>query len=184
MTLVLLVGGARSGKSAFAERLAAREPGPVLYVATARIGDAAMAARVAAHRARRPTHWRTVEEPLEPARAIRGAGRGAGAVLLECVGMLVANVLLDTADDAVAATRLERLGDELLAVARERAAPLIAVTAEVGLGLLPLTPLGRRHVDALGNMNQRLAAAAARTYLVVAGLAVDLRALALAGDPP
>lgn len=176
--IVLVTGGARSGKSAFAERLAAEPGQPVLYVATAAAGDAEMAARIAAHRARRPATWRTVEAPLRPAAHLRAALDSERTVLLDCAGMWVANMLLDIGDWADPGPALRRELDALLGLAEEQQLRLIVVSAEVGLGLLPLTALGRRYVDALGDVNQQLAAAAARCYLVVAGLGVDLRKLA------
>lgn len=181
--LLLVLGGVRSGKSGFAERLAAAGGGPVLYVATGQAGDAEMAARIAAHRARRPAHWTTVEAPLDPAPAIVAAPRAASVVLVDCLGMLVSNVLLAEAGAGDAAGRLERVIGGLLALAAERDVRLIVVSAEGGLGLVPLSALGRRYLDLLGDANQRLAAAAARTYLVVAGLGVDVRRLAVEGAP-
>lgn len=176
--LVLVLGGVRSGKSAFAERLAGAAGRPVTYVATGRAGDAEMAARIAAHRARRPAEWATVEAPSDPAGAVAGRVDRGGVILLDCVGMLVSNVLLDEADEGRAAARVERAVEGVIALACEKDALVIAVSSEGGLGLLPLTPLGRRYLDLLGDANQRLAAAAGRVYLVVAGLAVDVRRLA------
>jgi adenosylcobinamide kinase / adenosylcobinamide-phosphate guanylyltransferase len=174
---VLVLGGVRSGKSAFAEWLAASAGGPVLYVATGQAGDAEMATRIATHRARRPVDWLTIEAPLDPAAAVVAAGRPEAVVLLDCLAMLVSNILLAEDDASQAAARLGRAVDGLLALAAERGRQLIVVSSEGGLGLLPLSPLGRRYLDLLGDANQRLAAVAARTYLVVAGLPVDLRRL-------
>ena len=180
--LVLVLGGARSGKSAFAERLATGRDESVLYLATARPDDAEMAARIAAHRARRPAGWTTVEAPLEPARALETAPGNARVVLLECLALLVSNVLLEEGDSGDARGRLQRVVDELLAVVGARDLRLVVVSAEVGLGLVPLSPLGRHYVDLLGDVNQRLAHLATRVYLVVAGLPVDLRLLAAGGS--
>jgi adenosylcobinamide kinase / adenosylcobinamide-phosphate guanylyltransferase len=179
--LTLVTGGVRSGKSLFAERLVAGLGGGVLYVATGAPGDDEMAARIAAHRARRPAHWLTVEAPLEPALAIRAAPAETRVVLLDSLDMLVSNVLLAEGEGGDAARRMARLVDELIAVPRQVGHQLVVVTSECGLGLLPMAPLGRRYLDLLGDANQRLAAAADRVYLVVAGLAVDLRTL---GQPP
>ncbi|HEY7063245.1 MAG TPA: bifunctional adenosylcobinamide kinase/adenosylcobinamide-phosphate guanylyltransferase [Chloroflexota bacterium] len=180
--LVLVLGGIRSGKSAFAERLAAASGGPVLFVATGQAGDAEMAARIAAHRARRRAYWTTIEAPLDPAPAIAAALGAARVVLLDCIGMLVTNVLLAEGEVGNAAGRLERATRELVALVAERNVQFIVVSAEGGLGLVPLSPLGRRYLDLLGDANQRLAAEAARVYLVVAGLAVDLRRRAAESD--
>jgi adenosylcobinamide kinase/adenosylcobinamide-phosphate guanylyltransferase len=176
--LVLVLGGARSGKSAFAERLAAESAGPVLYVATGQAGDPEMAARIAAHRERRPADWFTVEEPLDPAAAIAAAGLVPPVVLLDCVGMLITNILLADSDMGEPAIRVRETLDRLVASIHERDIRLLAVSIEAGSGMLPLTPLGRRYLDLLGDANQWLASVATRTYLVVAGLAVDLHRLA------
>ncbi len=176
--LVLVLGGVRSGKSAFAERLAHAAGGPVLYVATGAAGDAEMAARIAAHQARRPADWRTIEAPLDPAAALATARLPGRVILLDCVGMLVANVLLAEEEQGEAPARLGRVVEGLVALARERDVLLIAVSSEGGLGLVPLSAVARRYLDLLGEANQRLAAAATRTFLVVAGLGVDLRVLA------
>jgi adenosylcobinamide kinase/adenosylcobinamide-phosphate guanylyltransferase len=178
--LVLVLGGVRSGKSAFAERLASAAGGPVLYVATGQTGDTEMAARIAVHQARRPAGWLTVEAPLAPAAAIAAAVLPGRVILLDCIGMLVSNLLLAEAEAGPAAERLAREVEDLLALVDARDVLLIAVSSESGLGLLPLSALGRRYLDLLGDANQRLAAAAVRTYLVVAGLGVDLRRLASA----
>lgn len=194
--LTLVLGGVRAGKSAFAERLAARHGPDVLYLATAEAGDDEMRARIAAHRAARPAGWRTLEAPLDPAAALRKAAP-ASAVLLDCLTIWTSNLLLraldpegeqiPTVDLARAeATAVAALA-ALLAWQRERGAALYIVSNEVGLGLAPPYPLGRAYADVLGRLNQRVAAAAERAYLVIAGLALDLRALggfAIDAPPP
>ncbi len=180
--LALVTGGARCGKSAFAERLAQGRGGPVLYVATGQPSDAEMAARIAAHRARRPAGWVTLEEPLEPARAIRTWRGPERVVLLDCLGLLVSNLLLAEGSAADVVRRVARVGDELVALAREGGRDVILVSSEVGSGLVPLSALARQYCDLLGDLNQRVAQTADHVYLVVAGLAVDLHALAM--SPP
>jgi adenosylcobinamide kinase / adenosylcobinamide-phosphate guanylyltransferase len=175
--LVLVIGGVRSGKSEFAERLAAEYGSGVLYVATAEAGDEEMAARIAAHVARRPAAWRTVEAPLDPVRVIHEADADALTVLLDCVGFLVSNILLGATDPHIARDRLGRVIDQLLAEAEARQGPMVAVTSDVGSGLVPLTSLGRRYQDLLGSVNKQLAARAQHVYWIVAGLALDLRQL-------
>lgn len=192
--LILVLGGARSGKSRFAERLAATA-GAVLYVATAQALDAEMAARIAVHRARRPAAWRTVEAALGVADAIGRSWQGERAVLLEDLALLTSNVLLRQSASEGGPTREEVDGaeaelnaeiDTLLAwLAGAGSTRLIAISQEVGLGLVPANPLGRAYRDLLGRLNQRLARQADHAYLVVAGWAVDLRqaGIAVEGGP-
>jgi adenosylcobinamide kinase/adenosylcobinamide-phosphate guanylyltransferase len=173
--LTLVVGGARSGKSRFAEELAAGLP-PVTYLATAAIwpGDAEMEARVARHRQRRAAggrDWRTVEEPWAIAEAVRAHG-GEGCVLLECLTLWMTNLLVGVAgrpglSDAAA---LEVV-DDLAAAARTVPARVIVVSNEVGCGIVPDNALARRFADLLGEANQRLAAAADEVYGCLAGIA-------------
>lgn len=183
-SLVLVTGGTRSGKSAFAERLAASHGGAVLYVATAEAGDAEMVARIAAHQARRPATWSTIEAPFEPARAVREWAGREPTVLMDCLSLLVSNVLLAEGESGEAAPRLARLVGEVVTLARERPLRLIVVTSEVGSGLVPPNALARRYCDLLGVANQRVAHAADQVYLVVAGLGVELRARAVEPGPP
>lgn len=176
--LILVTGGARSGKSHFAQQLATACPHAVLFVATAEALDADMAARIAQHQAERPANWHTLEEPRHLAQALASAPP-APLVLLDCVTLWVTNLLLmEGADWKRATAEL----DGLLAWYRQHPVELIVVTNEVGLGVVPPNELSRTFRDWLGRFNQRLAAEADAVYLMVAGLAVDIRALALA--PP
>jgi adenosyl cobinamide kinase/adenosyl cobinamide phosphate guanylyltransferase len=170
MALVLLLGGARSGKSALAVRLAGASGRPVVFVATGEAGDEEMAARIERHRADRPLDWLTVEEPLDLARALADADAGA-CVLVDCLSLWVANLIeAGLADEDVAAR-----AHEAASLAAARDAPTIAVGNEVGLGIVPVSELGRRYRDVLGRVNATWAAAADEAALVVAG-----RLLALA----
>ena len=181
--LILILGGARSGKSAFAERLAAARAGEVLFVATATAGDEEMARRIAAHRAARPAGWRLLEAPVAVADRLADDGILAGVetVLLDCLTLLVSNLLL--AHEASGGEEVTRRVDaEIDALLRcfdfdEGAASWLIVSNEVGLGLVPPYPLGRIFRDLLGRANQRLAARADRVYLMVAGLPLDIKAL-------
>ena len=172
MGLVFLLGGARSGKSALAVRLAAESGLPVVFVATAAPGegDSEMEARVAAHRAERPDGWTTVEEPLDLAGALRGAREDA-CVVVDCLTLWTANALeAGLADDEVAAR-----ASEAARLAAARGPLTVVVSNEVGLGVVPATPLGRRFRDVLGRVNAVFAEAAARASLVVAGRELELR---------
>jgi len=179
--LILVLGGARSGKSAFAQRLARERGGDrVLFVATAEAGDEEMSARIAAHRRERPAGWRTLEAPLHVAEAISELVAGVDVVLLDCLTLLASNVLLSLGDapDAGEAERAVMAEVEaLIAAVAGVAATCIVVSNEVGLGLVPDNPLGRLYRDSLGRANQVLAAQAAHVYFLVAGLPIDIRAL-------
>jgi adenosylcobinamide kinase / adenosylcobinamide-phosphate guanylyltransferase len=159
MSLVFLIGGARSGKSSLAVRLASETGAPVVFVATAEARDAEMAERIARHRAERPAGWETVEESIELHAAIGSASPDA-CVVVDCLSLWVANIL-------------EQGGDPDLQVPR-RGGPTIAVSNEVGLGVVPATPLGRTYRDVLGRVNAAWAAAADEAYFVVAGKALRL----------
>ena len=182
--LVLLLGGARSGKSSLAEAMARRlaPAGPVLYVATAQAGDDEMRERIVRHRESRPSCWRTLEEPLRVGERIAAEVGDARVVLLDCATLWVTNLLLAACGDredvppAAEASVLAAV-DALLVARRSIDATLIVVSNEVGLGLVPPYPLGRAYRDVLGRANQHLAAAADDVYLLVAGLPVDLKAL-------
>ena len=159
--LTLVLGGARSGKSRHAESLVTALPPPWLYVATAQAFDAEMEERIAHHRARRGEGWRTIEAPHDLAGALRDSPVGA-PVLVDCLTMWLSNRLLAQADiEAESAGLVETL-------AKPRG-PLFVVSNEVGMGIVPETPLGRRFRDAQGRLNQQVAAVAGRVLLMVAG---------------
>ena len=173
--LTLVIGGARSGKSAYAQRLCVERGGPVVFVATARVEDDEMRARVARHRAGRPAHWTTVEEPLDVAGAVRRATPAEAAVLIDCATTWLANAAwaerARAADDRQA--RLLAAVRELAAAARAR--ETIVVTNEVGAGVVPATPVGRFFRDVHGLANQELARAASRVVALVAGLPLAVK---------
>jgi adenosylcobinamide kinase/adenosylcobinamide-phosphate guanylyltransferase len=174
--LILVLGGARSGKSTFAQNLAGSRGGEVLYVATGEPRDAEMTARIDNHRAERPPHWRTLEEPRALARTL-AAANPAPIVILDCVTLWVSNLLL--AQDATWAFAAREL-DALLTWYHARPVELIVVSNEVGLGIVPADEVSRTYRDWLGRFNQRLAAEADSVYLMIAGLPVELKALAAA----
>ncbi|MGA8818820.1 MAG: bifunctional adenosylcobinamide kinase/adenosylcobinamide-phosphate guanylyltransferase [Xanthobacteraceae bacterium] len=168
--LMLILGGARSGKSRYAEGLIAALPPvwnpPWIYVATAEPGDEEMRARIAAHRARRGPSWQTVEAPQELAEAVILAQ--PAPVLVDCLTLWLSNLMLIDADIEAETVRLER--------ALEAAtAPIVLVSNEVGSGIVPEHPLGRRFRDVQGALNQRIAARADRVVLMVAGLPLAVK---------
>lgn len=155
MTLVLLIGGARSGKSRLAVELGEAAGTPVTFVATGWAGDEEMAARIERHRAERPPEWATVEEPRELARALRAVPAGETAIV-DCLSLWVAN--LEGAAPAEAAE-----------VAAARDGLTIAVTNEVGMGIVPANPSAREYRDELGRVNAQWAEVADEAWLVMAG---------------
>lgn len=176
--LTFVLGGARAGKSALALRLAERAMGGVLFVATAEPYDDDMVTRIARHRAERPAAWSTLEEPraLVPALAALDLDRYP-VVVIDCLTLWVSNLLLAHEDDPEVEAMIVARARELLATHAAHEATWIVVSNEVGLGVVPPSPLGRRYRDALGRVNQLFAAAADEAYLVVAGLALDLKAV-------
>ena len=174
--LILLLGGARSGKSSAAQRLA-QGGRRVLFIATAQALDADMTRRIAAHRAQRPAAWDTLEEPFDPAAAAAPLLSRYDTVVLDCLTLWVSNLLLRQEDAAAAEPALLDAAGRLLALIERSPAAWIVVSNEVGLGVVPPSPLGRTYRDALGRVNQLVAARADRVYLLVAGLALELKAL-------
>jgi adenosylcobinamide kinase/adenosylcobinamide-phosphate guanylyltransferase len=165
-----VLGGARSGKSRFAVSQQAPHA-RVAFVATAQPGDADMAARIARHRAGRPRHWNTVEEPLDLVRRLETLPRGVDAVVVDCLTLWVANRLLHGDDeDAI----LEG-GEALAKLIARRRYPITIVSNEVGEGVHPETSAGRRFRDLLGEVNQRVAAACDRVVLMVAGYPLTVK---------
>ena len=182
-----MTGGARSGKSVFAETLAARHGERVAYVATATAGDAEMADRIARHRARRPATWSTLEAPLDILARLAALDAEVEVVLVDCLAVWAANRLLTLGEpaedgwwDRVGALErvLTREVQALVTTARNASWELIVVTNEVGFGVVPPTELGRAYRDLLGRLNQVVAARANDVFLVVAGFAVEITRLA------
>ena len=166
----LILGGARSGKSALAERLACESGQAVVYIATAQAHDEEMAARIAHHRDRRPAHWQSVEEPLALAYTLRAYARPDRCVLVDCLTLWLSN-LLGNADDK----RLGHEWDALLNVLPALPGELLFVSNEVGLGVVPMGELTRRFVDEAGRLHQAMAARCERVLFVAAGLPLPLK---------
>lgn len=165
----LVLGGARSGKSAHAERLVLGSGLKPVYVATAEAHDEEMSRRIADHRGRRGPEWRNVEEPLDLVGALRReAGETSCAILVDCLTLWLSNVMLAGRD-------VERETAGLCAILPGLAAAVILVSNEVGMGLVPETPLGRAFRDAQGRLNQAVAACLPRVVFVAAGLPLVLK---------
>lgn len=174
--ILFVLGGARSGKSRFAQELAADAGPRVTYIATAEAGDAEMAERIRRHRADRPAAWRTVEEPLSIARAIRQFAPDSDGVLVDCLTLFVTNVLLAAGGRLqTAEERVESEIAELVSAGREAPGRIVVVSNEVGLGLVPEYPLGRTFRDIAGRANQQVAANADAVYFMVAGIPMRVR---------
>jgi adenosylcobinamide kinase/adenosylcobinamide-phosphate guanylyltransferase len=164
----LVLGGARSGKSAFAERLVASADATRIYLATATAGDDEMRERIAHHRARRGDGWRTIEEPLALVAALSREDRAGNAVLVDCLTLWLSN-LTHAGRDVDAESR------QLASFLRETRAKIVLVSNEVGLGLVPETPLGRAFRDAQGRLNQAIGAAVSNVAFIAAGLPIWLK---------
>jgi adenosylcobinamide kinase / adenosylcobinamide-phosphate guanylyltransferase len=169
VSLVVLLGGARSGKSQLALDLAARWNGPVTFIATAEARDDEMAERIARHRAERPAGWTTIEEPVALETALAGAPDDA-CVIVDCLALWLSNLLEQGRD----LEECQRAATAAATTAAVRTATTIVVSNEVGLGIVPATPLGRDYRDLLGRVNETWVAAAAAAALVVAGRALRL----------
>ena len=184
MTCSLIFGGARSGKSAYAERLAAASNLPVTYIATARAGDGEMAARIARHRADRPSHWCTHEEPSALGDAIARWRSPQRLVLVDCLTLWLSNLMFDadTAYPDVGAIALPpRFHTErarLLAVLAEGGGDVVLVSNEVGMGIVPWGAVSRSFADEAGRLNQAVAAVCERAVFVAAGLPLVLKGAA------
>lgn len=186
----LVLGGARSGKSQWAQDQAAASGRSVLFLATATAGDPEMAERIAIHRASRPPRWQTLESPLALLAPIRERARAGDVVLIDCLTLWTSNVILDqlgatSPEDLPSDTwrQIERMLvaeiEQLVDWVRGHEVTAILVSNEVGLGLVPGYPLGRRYRDALGQVNRAVAAHADSVVLMVAGLPIDLRQLTI-----
>ena len=185
-TLTFILGGVRSGKSRFGQELAhhiGRDN--VLFVGTAEARDDEMTTRINKHKQARPKAWRTLEQTLHIGQAIDAYDSPQPVVLLDCLTLLVSNILFEIESDlsspegtvAIENRMLVEI-DELIRVVESRKHHLIIVSGEVGMGLVPETPLGRLFRDLLGWANQRIAARATSTYLLIAGLPINVSLIA------
>ena len=168
LATTLLLGGARSGKSAFAEKLVGDSGLAPVYLATATAGDDEMQARIAHHQKRRGNGWRTVEEPLALIDVLTRESKAGSVVLVDCLTLWLSNLMHAERDPGVEARRLTRF----LGVAMH---PIVFVSNEVGMGLVPETPLGRAFRDAQGRLNQAIASPVPNVVFDAAGLPLRLK---------
>jgi len=169
--IVFITGGARSGKSRLAESLTEGFGTPLCYIATGEARDEEMAVRIAAHRARRGNGWQTVEEPIRLMEALKATEGRFQAVLVDCVTLWLTNLLLshEDADRALAEARA------LAALLPELTIPIVLVSNEVGMGIVPENALARSFRDLAGKANQTLAAAADEVYVTISGIPLKLK---------
>ncbi len=176
--LTFILGGARGGKSTFAQNLAEKKGGRVVFIATAEAHDEEMVTRIAAHQEDRPPDWPTLELPHDVSAGLKAHAIHADVFFLDCLTMLVSNLLLqdgeEEPDEGKASHRVTAEIDSLLAAIREGDADWIVVSNEVGMGLVPPYPLGRIYRDLLGRANQQFAAQADEVYWLVAGIPVPI----------
>ncbi len=178
--VTLVLGGARSGKSTHAERLVAgtlhgAPPRPAVYIATAEAGDVEMATRIMAHRARRGAGWTTIEEPLKLDEALATAAAHGQPILVDCLTLWLSNLMHAGADVDEATDDVFRSLDEHREVPGAQGSFIVFVSNELGLGLVPETPLGRSFRDAMGRMNMRFAERADRVIFMAAGLPLVMK---------
>ena len=172
--LQLILGGARSGKSRLAEKLAAESGCAVTYIATSQPLDGEMNERVRHHRERRPEHWALIEEPVELARVLRDNARADACLLVDCLTLWLTNLLMLEDPQRLSAER-----DALLECLAELPGEILFVSNETGMGVVPLGELTRRYVDEAGWLHQALAERCQRVVLTVAGLPLTLKGTAL-----
>jgi adenosylcobinamide kinase / adenosylcobinamide-phosphate guanylyltransferase len=170
--VVLVTGGARSGKSRFAEKLAEGYPALRGYVATGQAGDAEMAERIARHRGRRGAEWETVEEPLELSRAVARLDGHYTVLLVDCITLWLSNLLFQGEGGAAGALRCVA---EFTESFQGLKTPLVIVTNEVGMGIVPEHPLARTFRDLAGEANEMIAARADEVYVSISGLPLRLK---------
>lgn len=182
--IILVTGGARSGKSTFAEEEAKKAGTNVIYIATSIPFDDEMKDRIKKHRQQRPSNWETVETYKDIDLHLKGRLEGKNAVLLDCITIMVSNLMLEKAYDweGMAVDEINEVEakvkieiDKLINVAQESSVPFIIVTNELGMGVVPPTSLGRAIRDIAGRANQMLARAASEVYLCVSGIPVKIK---------
>jgi adenosylcobinamide kinase/adenosylcobinamide-phosphate guanylyltransferase len=169
--VILVIGGARSGKSGFAQTLAQGREGRKVFIATAQAGDDEMKLRIEKHRSERPAGWHTIEEPCRLLQALDGCAGAYEVVLIDCIGLWISNRLLaDAGEDEI----LQEAG-AVLASCSTSGSCVIMVSNETGMGIVPDNRLSRLFRDVLGKTNQELAAAADEVYFLIAGIPLQIK---------
>ncbi len=176
--LILITGGVRSGKSTFAEKLAAKLGKKVAFIATAQALDEEMEQRIAHHLQNRPSHWETFEEPYQVSEVIRKVGQETEVILVDCLTLLISNLMREyqegSSNQKLDDTITQRI-NEIIELSCQSKAVVIVVTNEVGFGLVPANPMGRFFRDILGKANQLIAAKSDCVYLMVAGIPISIK---------
>jgi len=186
--ITFIIGGARSGKSAYAQRLAQALPGPVVFIATAQALDGEMRTRIAEHRSRRPPEWMTLQLPGGIGEHALAQVKQAGVVVLDCLTLLISNAMLqaspdvDHPDEQAARSMVNQEVESLLRAVRQSSTPWIIVSNEVGQGVVPPYPAGRQFRDLLGWANMEVARQAKEVVWMVAGIPVPIGQHRLNGD--
>ncbi len=175
MGCILITGGARAGKSSYAQKLASDIGGRVLFVATAEAKDEDMRLRIEKHKKSRPVNWDTLEAPVEVGRAIGKKDGDYPVVLVDCITMLVSNVMLQAGNEKSAESEVLKEIDSLVNIMNSKTAAYILVSNEVGLGIVPDNELSRNYRDLLGRANQLIAQHADEVYLMVSGIPVKIK---------
>ena len=184
MTTTLILGGARSGKSAYAEKLALESGKEVIYIATASAGDGEMAQRIEKHRADRPAIWTTVEEPIMLAAAIDKWSAPGRLLLVDCLTLWLTNLIFSVDQDCPEVGVIDlppvfyEQSDALLTALHEAKGDVVLVSNEVGMGIVPYGALSRCFADEAGRLNQAVAAACDRALFIVAGMPLTLKGAA------
>ena len=170
----LILGGARSGKSHYAQQLASQTDKPVIYIATGQARDAEMADRIAHHQQHRPAHWQTIEEPIALAEVLQHAAHSDCCLLVDCLTLWLCNILFDAHGQLQESLFLQQ-SQALLDCVANLSSPVILVSNEVGQGVVPIDAMSRRFVDEAGRLHQQLAQQCEQVFFVTAGLAQVLK---------
>jgi adenosylcobinamide kinase/adenosylcobinamide-phosphate guanylyltransferase len=175
LSCIFITGGARAGKSSYAQKLAAENGGKVLFVATAEAKDEDMRLRIEKHKKSRPSVWETLEAPVDVGKAISGKAGEYTVVIIDCITMLVSNVMLAADNEESAESAVINEVEALIKTMQSKLSAFIVVSNEVGLGIVPDNEMSRNYRDLLGRANQLMAQHADEVYFVAAGIPVKIK---------